>query len=72
MPSSTYRLNRAQPVAIRREDGLKLYARKVLIQEYCRDLLPELLWFVQGVVDSEDLPFNVSAKPSNRRRSWPA
>jgi molecular chaperone HtpG len=46
--------------ALRKEDGLKLYARKVLIQEYNRDLLPEYLWFVQGVVDSEDLPLNVS------------
>lgn len=44
----------------RREQGLKLYARKVLIQEYNRDLLPEYLEFVQGVVDSEDLPLNVS------------
>ena len=44
----------------RRENGLKLYARKVLIQEYCKDLLPEYLNFIQGVVDSEDLPLNVS------------
>ncbi len=48
------------PFALRKEDGLKLYARKVLIQEYNRDLLPEYLWFVQGVVDLEDLPLNVS------------
>jgi len=46
--------------SVRKEDGLKLYARKVLIQEYNRDLLPEYLGFVQGVVDSEDLPLNVS------------
>jgi molecular chaperone HtpG len=46
--------------SLRREDGLKLYARKVLIQEYCKDLLPEYFRFVQGVVDSEDLPLNVS------------
>ncbi len=47
-------------LSIRRQDGLKLYARKVLIQEYCTDLLPESLRFVQGVVDSEDLPLNIS------------
>jgi len=46
--------------SLRREEGLKLYARKVLIQEYTKDLLPEYLRFVQGVVDSEDLPLNVS------------
>jgi len=45
---------------LRKEDGLKLYARKVLIQEYNKSLLPEYLGFVQGVVDSEDLPLNVS------------
>lgn len=44
----------------RRQDGLKLYARKILIQEYCLDLLPESLRFVQGVVDSEDIPLNIS------------
>ena len=52
----------------RKEEGLKLYARKVLIQEYSRDLLPEYFRFVQGVVDSEDLQLNVSreAIQSNR------
>ena len=44
----------------RKEPGLKLYARKVLIEEYNRDLLPEYLSFVQGVVDSEDLPLSVT------------
>ena len=46
--------------SLRKQDGLKLYARKVLIQEYHRDLLPEYLQFIQGVVDSEDIPLNVS------------
>jgi molecular chaperone HtpG len=46
--------------SLRKEEGLKLYSRKVLIQEYTKDLLPEYLRFVQGVVDSEDLPLNVS------------
>jgi molecular chaperone HtpG len=46
--------------SIRKEDGLKLYVRKVLIQEYTKDLLPQYFRFVQGVVDTEDLPLNVS------------
>lgn len=40
--------------------GLKLYARKVLIKERFTELLPPYLRFVEGVVDSEDLPLNVS------------
>jgi HSP90 family molecular chaperone len=46
--------------ALRKEDGLNLYSRNILIDEYNKDLLPEHLRFVQGVVDSEDLPLNVS------------
>lgn len=46
--------------SMRKEDGLKLYSRNILIDEYNKDLLPEYFRFVQGVVDSEDLPLNVS------------
>ncbi|MBI2332581.1 MAG: molecular chaperone HtpG [Chloroflexi bacterium] len=46
--------------SLRKDDGLKLYSRNILIDEYNKDLLPEYLRFVQGVVDSEDLPLNVS------------
>jgi len=46
--------------ALRKDDGLKLYTRNILIDEYNKDLLPEYLRFVNGVVDSEDLPLNVS------------
>ena len=46
--------------SLRQEDGLKLYVRKVLIQEYTTDLLPRHFRFIQGVVDTEDLPLNVS------------
>jgi molecular chaperone HtpG len=40
--------------------GLQLYAKSVLIMESCEDLLPPWLRFVRGVVDSADLPLNVS------------
>ena len=43
-----------------KEWGLRLYNRKVLIEEYNKDLLPEYLRFVIGVVDAEDLDLNVS------------
>lgn len=47
-------------LASRKEPGVMLYSHNVLIQEYCTDLLPDWLNFIDGVVDSEDLPLNVS------------
>jgi HSP90 family molecular chaperone len=41
-------------------NGLQLYASRVMIQQECQDLLPTYLRFFRGVVDSEDLPLNVS------------
>ena len=52
----------------RKDEGIKLYARKVLIQEYSKDLLPPYLRFVDGVVDSEDLPLNVARESIQSNR----
>lgn len=40
--------------------GLQLYVRRVLIMDRCQELLPPYLRFIRGVVDSADLPLNVS------------
>ncbi len=40
--------------------GLQLYVKKVLVMDRCEDLLPPYLRFVRGVVDSDDLPINIS------------
>lgn len=55
-------------LSLRREPGLKLYSHNVLIQEYSLDLLPKWLSFVDGVVDSEDLPLNVSRETVQNTR----
>lgn len=44
----------------RLEPGVNLYCKKVLIQEKAKDILPEWLRFVNGVIDSEELPLNIS------------
>ena len=55
-------------LAARKDPGLLLYSHNVLIQEYCTDLLPAWLGFVDGVVDSEDLPLNVSRETVQNNR----
>ncbi len=42
------------------ESGLRLYARRVLVIEQCEELLPRYLRFIKGVVDTSDLPLNIS------------
>ena len=48
--------------------GLQLYVKRVLIMEACDKLLPEYLRFIRGVVDSTDLPLNVSREMAQHDR----
>ena len=56
--------------------GLRLYVKRVLIMERCEELLPTYLRFVRGIVDSSDLPLNISRETVqqdrhiNQMRKW--
>ncbi len=52
------------------ESGLRLYAKRVMVMERCTELLPRYLRFITGVVDSADLPLNISRQTLQQDRHF--